>query len=149
MRTYTHTHTPTHPHPRTRTRAPTRAYAHTPAPTRTHAHPCMPVRLRMHTRAHAHACTHACAYTRTRSRTMHTHHTHAPCMRDKPTRSRIPLKRIRSAYNAFFACSAWQCSTTRRKRLKTALIAPHHAQTCQCHAALHNKRQTPDMPGIV
>ena len=129
----------THIHIRTHTRAPTHTRMHAPTHTRTHTHPCMPVRLRMHTRApvhapththpHTHACTHArmhaCAYTR--SRTMHTHHTR---MRDKTTRSRIPLKRIRSAYNAFFACSAWQCSTTRRKRLKTALIAPNHAQTC-------------------
>lgn len=114
IHTYAHTHAPAHP--RTHPHAHPRAPMHARAPT--HAH----------TRTRTRAYTHAPMHTRMRLHTLaHTHHTR---MRDKPTRSRIPLKRIRSAYNAFFACSAWQCSTTRRKRLKTALIAPNHAQTC-------------------
>jgi len=122
IHTYAHTHAPAPAHPR----------APACTPTHTHACPCAHACTRMHpcTRLHTHTHAPTRSHAHTRSRTMHTHHTHAQRMRDKPTRSRIPLKRIRLACNAFFTCSAWQCSTTRRKRLKTALIASNHAQTC-------------------
>ena len=117
-------HTRAHAH--TRTRAHTRA--HTRTPMHTHA--------RAPTHAHAHTYAHACAlvhtrtrlHARTRARAPCTHTTHA--CETIPHNHRQPINAPKTAYTAFFACSACRCSITRRKRLKTALIALRHAQTC-------------------
>ena len=68
-----------------------------------HLHPHTRAPTHAHTRTHAPTHAHACA------------HTHA---------HRYPINAPIAAYNAFFAYGVTRCSTTRRKRLKTAIFQP-------------------------